>query len=79
MVIKARVQKDYYVTEVNLELPVSLSQIDGLLKGTMTTGKLVVVYNKGNIQGINIEQRTNIDNEQSSHIRPILGIGEKSL
>jgi hypothetical protein len=79
MAVKIKVQKDYYLTEVSVELPTDVAQLDELLKATKTNGKLVVQYNQGSIQGVNIEQRTKIPDAASTEIRPLLGIGEKSL
>jgi hypothetical protein len=79
MTVGIRVQKDYYLTEVSLELPADLTQINEMLKATSTTGKLIVQYNKGSVQGINIEQRTKITDAQANEIRPLLEIGEKIL
>lgn len=79
MAIKVKVQKDYFRTEVSVELPANPADVDQLLKATATTGKMVVLYNNGHIQGINVEQNSKIDDEESAQIKNILGIGEKKL
>ena len=79
MAMKIKVQKDYYQTEVSLDLPADVAKVDQLLKLTRTNGKMVVLYNQGSIQGINIEQRTKISETQANEIRPLLQIGEKLL
>jgi hypothetical protein len=79
MSVKIKIQKDYYVNEVSLELPANVSDVDELLKLTRTNGKMVVQYNQGNIQGINIEQRTKLSDAKSSEIRPLLDIPDKIL
>lgn len=79
MVVRAKVQKDYYTTEVSIELPVDVAQVDGLLKATKTNGKMVVLYNQGFVQGVNVEQRTKIPETLADEIRGLLGIAEKKL
>jgi hypothetical protein len=79
MAVEIKVQKDYYLTEVSIELPTNVSQVDEVLKATKTNGKMVIQYNQGNIQGVNVEQRTKISESQANEIRALLGIGEKIL
>jgi len=79
MAVKIKVQKDYYLTEVSVELPADVAQVDELLKATKTTGKMVVQYNQGSTQGVNIEQRTKIPESKMDEIKTLLGIGEKIL
>ncbi len=77
--IKALVQKDYYRTEVSVSLPANVSDVDEILKSTKTSGKMVVLYNDGHIQGINVEQNSKINDTQSAKIKEILGLAEKVL
>jgi hypothetical protein len=79
MAVEIKVQKDYYLTEVSIELPTNVSQVDEVLKATKTNGKMVIQYNQGNVQGVNVEQRTKISESQANEIRTLLGIGEKIL
>jgi hypothetical protein len=79
MAVGIKVQKDYYLTEVSIELPTNVSQVDEVLKATKTNGKMVIQYNQGNVQGVNVEQRTKISESQANEIRALLGIGEKIL
>ena len=76
---KIKIQKDYYLTEVSIDLPDNIGEIDELLKAIKTTGKTVIQYNQGSVQGINIEQRTKIPDSVAAEIRQLLGIGETSL
>jgi len=76
---KIKIQKDYYLTEVSIDLPANIGEIDELLKAIKTTGKTVIQYNQGSVQGINIEQRTKIPDSVAAEIRQLLGIGETSL
>lgn len=76
---KIKVQKDYYLTEVSIELPADPTELDELLKAIKTTGKTVTQYNQGSVQGINIEQRTRIPESVAAEIRRLLGIGEAVL
>jgi hypothetical protein len=79
MAVQIKVQKDYYLTEVSIELPADIRQTDELLQATKTTGKMVVQYNQGSVQGVNLEQRTKISDAQAEEIRKILNVGEKVL
>lgn len=79
MAIKVKVQKDYYQTEVSIQLPADVSQVDEILKATKTNGKMVVLYNQGAVQGINIEQHTKIPEQKTESIRGMLGIDDKVL
>lgn len=74
-----KVQKDYFLTEVSLNLPANIAQMHALLQETKTNGKLVVQYNQGSVQGVNIEQRTKISDAQATKIRALLEIDEKVL
>ena len=74
MAIKAKVQRDYYLTEVSVSLPAQVSDVDEILRATKTSGKMVTVYNEGFIQGINVEQRTKLTEKQAEQIRKILAI-----
>ena len=79
MAVEIKVQKDYYLTEVSIELPTNVSQVDEVLKATKTNGKMVIQYNQGNVQGVNVEELTKISESQANEIRALLGIGEKIL
>lgn len=80
MPVKIKVQKDYYLTEVSVALPTTVSEVDQLLKATKTNGRMVVLYNGGAVQGINVEQRTKVpDTEKSDGIRDALGIVQKEI
>jgi hypothetical protein len=79
MTIKVKVQKDYLRTEASIELPADVAQVDSLLKATKTNGKMVVLYNEGHIQGINVEQNTKITEGKTDEIREMLKIGTKEL
>ena len=79
MAVQIKVQKDYYLTEVSVELPADIQQTDELLQATRTTGKMVVQYNQGSVQGVNLEQRTKISDAQAEEIRKILDVGETIL
>jgi hypothetical protein len=79
MAVQIKVQKDYYQTEVSVELPADIQQVNELLQATKTTGKMVVQYNQGSVQGVNLEQRTKISDAQAEKIRKILDVGETVL
>lgn len=74
MTVKIKVQKDYYLTEVSVDSSAPVSDVDALLKAMKTNGKMVVLYNGGAVQGINVEQRTKITDTKAAELRPILSI-----
>jgi hypothetical protein len=79
MGIKIKIQRDVLRTEATIELPAQVAEVDELLRATNTDGKLIVLYNKGYIQGINIEQNEKIPETKTSQIRTILKLGDKEL
>jgi len=79
MAIKIKVQRDYLRTEATIELPADVSQVDEIMKASKTDGKMVVLYNKGYIQGINIEQNEKLTDAKSVEVRTLLKVGDKEL
>jgi hypothetical protein len=79
MAVKVTVQKDYLRTEASISPQTPVSEVDELLKLTKTNGKLVVLYNEGHIQGINIEQNTKITDAKSAEVRAIVKVSDKNL
>lgn len=79
MTIKTKVQRDYLRTEASIELPADVSQVDEILRAAKTDGKMVVLYNKGYVQGINIEQNTKISENKTEKIRAMLEVEDKVL
>ena len=74
MPTKIKTQKDYLLTEVSIELPADLSQLDAIMKATKATGKIVAVYTNGGVVGVNLEQKKRANDSASSKIRDILGV-----
>lgn len=75
MAIRIKGQKSYYLTEVSIDIPANVADVDELVKGLKTNGKMIVVYSGGSTQGINIEQRTPITNDSiDEKIRALIGI-----
>ena len=79
MAIRIKAQKDYFRTDVTVDLPVEVSEVDQVLRAIKTSGKMVVLYNNGFIQGINVEQNTKINENQSTEIRKLLAIGDEKV
>jgi hypothetical protein len=79
MAVKIKVQKNYYLTEVSMELPTDLGALDDLLKATRATGRIVGLYNMGGVMGVNVEQRTKIPEGVDDQVRALIGIGTKIL
>jgi CBS domain-containing protein len=79
MGIKITVQKDYLRTEASIFPHTPVSDVDELLRATKTNGKLVVLYNEGHVQGINIEQNTKLSDTKSAEVRAIVDVADKNL
>jgi hypothetical protein len=79
MAIKSKTQRDYLRTEATIELPADVSQVDELLRAAKTDGKMIVLYNKGYVQGINVEQNTKLSDVKSAQIRKMLEVEDKVL
>jgi hypothetical protein len=79
MAIKVTVQRDYLRTEASISPHTQVSEVDELLRSTKTNGKLVVLYNEGHVQGINIEQNTKITDAKSAEVRAIVAVADKNL
>ncbi len=79
MAIKISAQKDVLRTEASIALPVQVSEVDELLRATKTNGKMVVLYNQGHVQGINIEQNSKVPEGKSEKIREMLSVDTKEL
>lgn len=79
MAIKIKVHRDVLRTEASIELPAEVADVDELLKAAKTDGKMIVLYNKGYVQGINIEQNSKLSESKSTEIRALLDIESKEL
>jgi hypothetical protein len=77
MAIKVKVQRDYLLTEFSVEA--SASELDDVLKSIKTSGKSITLYNNGAVQGINVEQKTKLTEQQSIQIRELINITDKVL
>lgn len=76
---KIKIQKDFFNTEASMELPTDIGQLSEILRAIKTTGKMVVQYNQGSVQGVNISQNAKIPDSMAAEIRSMLKIGEKIL
>jgi hypothetical protein len=79
MAIKIKVQRDYLLTEASIELAADVSQVDEILKASKSNGKMVVLYNQGCIQGINVEQRTKLSDVNAEKVRQLLKLEDVEL
>lgn len=79
MSIKIKVQRDLLRTEATVELPAEVSEVHEELKAMKTDGKMVVLYNKGHVQGINIEQNSKMSEADSAETRARLGVKDVRL
>ena len=79
MSIKIKVQRDYLLTEVSVELAADVREVDEILKASKSNGKMVVLYNQGCIQGINVEQRTKLSDINAEKVRQLLKLEDIEL
>lgn len=80
MPIKIKASSSYYVTESSIDLPADPAEVDWLVRSMRANGKVVTVYNGGNIQGMTLEQRTRITSDSADDkIREILDIGSRKF
>lgn len=79
MAIEIKVQRDFLRTEASITLPANVSDVDEIMRATKTNGKMVVLYNQGYVQGINIEQNSRISEAKSEEIRQILNVDTKEI
>ena len=74
MAIRIKTQKDYLVTEVAIELPSDLNELEYLLKASRGTGRIVATYQLGGVQWINVEQRKQIPERVAQKVRELVGV-----
>jgi hypothetical protein len=67
-------QKDYLETEATISSKSDIGEVSDLLKALKTNCKMIVLYNGGAVQAINIEMHTKMLKEQSDKVRELLGI-----
>lgn len=79
MSIKIKVQRDYLLTEASVELAADVREVDEILKASKSNGKMVVLYNQGCIQGINVEQRTKLSDINAEKVRQLLKLEDIEL
>jgi hypothetical protein len=67
------------LTEVSIELPCNLNDLDSLMKASRGTGKIVAVYQQGGVVGVNVEQKTKIRGATADRVREMVGVIDKEL
>jgi hypothetical protein len=79
MAVKIRTQKDYLLTEVNVDLPCNLSEVDFLMRSIKGTGRIVAQYSQGALLGVNVEQRSKMSERESDRTRELIGVDTKEI
>jgi len=74
MSVKVKAQGDYLLTEVSIDLPCDLNDLDYLMRTSHGTGKIVAVYTQGNLSGVNVEQKTRIRGAAADRVRDLVGV-----
>lgn len=79
MPIKIKSQKDSLTTDVAVDLPTDLNEIDQLMRLSKATGTVTATYNQGGVLAVNIKQNKHISEKLSSDVRKIVGVGTREL
>jgi hypothetical protein len=79
MAIKIKAQRDYLLTEVSIELPCDLGELEKLMKISNGSGKIVALYQEGGTTGINVEQKTKIRDGIADQVRSLIGVESKEI
>jgi hypothetical protein len=79
MTVKIKTQNDYLLTEVSLELPCDLREVDTLMRALRATGKVVASYGDGGLYGVNVEQKTKVRESVADKVREIMGVETKEI
>jgi hypothetical protein len=77
--IKIKSQTDYLVTEVTMEAPCDLGELETLMKKTHGTGKIVGLYCGGGVSGVNLEQRTRVPERVAQKVRDLVGVDTETV
>lgn len=79
MSVKIKVQKDYLLTEASVDSSTPIADLHAVMKDMKANGKMIVLYNGGAVQGINVEQRTKISDVKSEMVRELLAIATQEM
>lgn len=79
MTVKIKSQKDYLVTEVTLEAPCNLNEIEALMRASHGTGKITAMYSGGGVVGVSVEQKARIPESVAQKVRDLVGIENQEL
>lgn len=74
MAVKILTQKDYLETEATIDPKTSVSEVHDLLRAMKTNARLIVLYNGGSVQAINIEQHSKLSEAKSIEVRDLLAV-----
>ena len=79
MAVKILQQKDYLEMEATVDPKTDVAEVHDLLRAMRTNARLVVLYNGGSVQAINIEQHSKLTEARSIEIRDLLSIKSVKL
>jgi len=79
MAIRVKTQRDYLLTEVSIDLPCDLNDLDYLMRTSRATGKIVAQYSEGGLLGINLEQKTKMRDGVSDKVRELIGVTSREF
>ncbi len=79
MPIKAKILKDYLLTEMTLDLPSDVAELNTFMRSIKATAKVTILYQDGGIMGISIEQKKKTTTGESAKVRNLLNIETAEL
>lgn len=79
MKIKAKATRSYYVTETSIDLPAQVQDVDELVRELRANGKVTIIYNGGNVQGLSVEQKTPVPDAVDDRVRKLVRLSSEKI
>jgi hypothetical protein len=72
--VKINSQQDYFETKITVDPKCEVAEVSDVLKALKINCRIVVLYNGGAVQAINIEIHRKVNDEKSDQVRALLGL-----
>lgn len=79
MAVRILQQKDYLEMEATIDPKTSVAEVHELLRAMKTNARLIILYNGGSVQAINVEQYTKMSDAKSDQVREMLGVKSQTF
>jgi hypothetical protein len=79
MTIRIKSQRDYLLTEANVELPCDLVEVHKLMQEAGASGRVVAQYSEGGLLGVHLEQKSHIREGVADQVRKLTGVTSKEI